>query len=212
MVDADGRVYRFAEWYGYNGTPNAGLRLSDREVANKIKEKEHGLGIWGRQIVRLAGPDCFQKKPDPRGGGQGPSTNDEFVAVDPHLKLRPGDPNRQLKIKQFHQRLMLYDDQPPMMLIYRNCSEFIRTIPNLVVDKNNIEDIDTDGEDHIYDEVCHICMARPLAHDIDAAQVDMERKKKEALRANLDRNSRAVWEDLDRLKRQLDEMHEEGYA
>ncbi len=26
-----------------------------------------------------------------------------------------------------------------------------------------MEDIDTTGEDHVYDEACHVCMARPLA-------------------------------------------------
>jgi hypothetical protein len=51
----------------------------------------------------------------------------------------------------------------PMMVIYKNCSEFIRTVPSLVTDKNDIEDVDTKGEDHIYDEACHICMARPMA-------------------------------------------------
>jgi hypothetical protein len=32
----------------------------------------------------------------------------------------------------------------------------------LVVNPNNPEDIDTDGEDHCYDEAALLCMARPL--------------------------------------------------
>ena len=31
------------------------------------------------------------------------------------------------------------------------------------MDENNIEDVDTKGEDHVYDESCHVCMARPLS-------------------------------------------------
>ena len=50
----------------------------------------------------------------------------------------------------------------PMMQVYSNCTHFIRTIPNIVVNSNNIEDIDTDGEDHIADEAALLCMARPL--------------------------------------------------
>lgn len=211
-VDADGRVYRFAEWYGYNGTPNTGLRLADREVASKIKQKEEALGIWDRNITRLAGPDCFSKKPDPRGGGQGPSTHDEFLAFDTKLQLRPGDPDRKLKIKQFHQRLMLHEDQAPMMLIYRTCDQFTRTIPNLVVDKHNVEDVDTDGEDHIYDEACHICMARPLQHDQDAEKADLKRKELEAKRESLEPSARRVWEELDQMRQQLEEAHEDWEA
>lgn len=33
------------------------------------------------------------------------------------------------------------------------------------MDELKPEDIDTDQEDHIYDEACHICMARPLKQD-----------------------------------------------
>ena len=50
-----------------------------------------------------------------------------------------------------------------MLLVYDVCEQFIRTIPLLVADRHNVEDIDTSGEDHIYDEACHACMARPLA-------------------------------------------------
>ena len=51
----------------------------------------------------------------------------------------------------------------PMIQVYSTCTEFIRTIPTLIVDPTNPEDIDTNGEDHIYDEACHFAMCRPLA-------------------------------------------------
>jgi len=159
-VDADGRLYRFAEWYGSNGSPNQGLRLSDSEIAAGIRERERTLGIAKRPITRLAGPDCFAKKPDYRGGGQGPSTAEVFAGAG--LYLAPGDPARKLKIRQFHERLRPRPDAPPMLLVYETCEDFIRTIPLLTTDRRNVEDIDTTGEDHIYDEACHACMARPL--------------------------------------------------
>jgi hypothetical protein len=55
---------------------------------------------------------------------------------------------------------------PPMMLVYENCEQFIRTIPDLCVDDMNVEDIDTDLEDHIYDDAAQICMARPIALEL----------------------------------------------
>ena len=50
----------------------------------------------------------------------------------------------------------------PMLVVYKNCEHFRRTVPLLVMDETNPEDVDTDSEDHIYDEACHICMARPV--------------------------------------------------
>ena len=40
---------------------------------------------------------------------------------------------------------------------------FIRTIPNLVYDESNVEDIDTRQEDHIYDECRYVLMEHPIA-------------------------------------------------
>lgn len=161
-IDADNRAYRFSEWYGWSGTTDQGLRLPDSDVAKGIKEREVNLGINNRNIIRLCDPTCFNKKPDYKGGGQGPSTAEVFA--DYGLYLTPGDPSRALKIRQFHERLRVPEDGTlPMMVVYDTCQHFIRTIPNLIMDKNNAEDVDTDGEDHIYDEACHICMARPLS-------------------------------------------------
>ena len=145
-IDNDGRVYRFDEWYGWNGSPNQGLRMTDTDIAKGIIAKEKGLGIWGRVNSRLAGSDCFQKRPNYLGGGQGPSTMEVFR--DNGLTLRPADDkNRIAKIKQMHERLR-HDQDMPMMKVYPNCKQFIRTLPNLVVDENNIEDVNTKGEDH----------------------------------------------------------------
>lgn len=163
-VDGDGRLFRFGEWYGSNGSPNQGLRLTDSRIAAGILKREARLGIGGRAITRLAGPDCFAKKPDYRGGGQGPGTAEVFARAG--IYLAPGDPSRVTKIRQFHERLRPRDDGPPMLLVYNTCEHFIRTIPLLVTDPRNVEDIDTTGEDHVYDEACHVCMARPLAPGI----------------------------------------------
>lgn len=176
-LDDDGRFYRFAEWYGWNGTPNVGVRLSDREIADGIKKREKAMGfnveqpvngvtMINPQITRLCDPTCFNKKPDYRGGGQGRSTAEEFKSEG--LILRPGDPSRSLKFRQFHQRLHVPCDESgnvigvPMIQVYSTCIHFLRTLPNLIVNPNNPEDIDTDGEDHVYDEAALLCMARPM--------------------------------------------------
>jgi hypothetical protein len=176
-VDADNRVFRFAEWYGWNGQPDHGMRLTDSQIAEGIIEREFKLGLRDPEtgmeremIYRLAGPDCFSKKPDYKGGGQGKSTAEVFS--EPRIVhelmcegiiLSPGDPSRELKVRQFHERLRVKDGEMPMMLIYDSCKHFIRTIPLLQQDELKPEDVDTKMEDHVYDEACHILMNRPLS-------------------------------------------------
>ena len=167
-VDTADTLIRCAEWYGWDGkTPDVGLRLTDEQIAEGILEREAKLGLQGRDIIRLAGPDCWNRKPNYLGGGQGPSTAEVFR--DKGIRLRPGDPSRTLKIRQFRSRLARQGplDQP-RLLVYSTCRHFIRTIPALCMDELNPEDVDTDAEDHVYDEACHICMARPISlSDVD---------------------------------------------
>lgn len=171
-TDEEGRAIRFNRWYGASG-PNQGLRMADSEVAQGIIDREIRMGFasmsipgdyrsvkWNREIIRYAGFDCFNKKPDYKGGGQGPTTAETFAAYG--LYLSPMDASRHIKIRQFRERLRVREDGWPMLLVYETDDEFFRIMPDLVMDKLDIEDVDSDGEDHIYDEVCHICMARPL--------------------------------------------------
>ena len=169
-TDGDGRVYRFGSWYGASG-PDQGLRMSDSEIAEGIVEREKRMGIDDRMIVRYAGYDCFNKKPDYRGGGQGPTTAETFLRYG--LVLSPMDSRREVKIRQFREYLRVRPDGLPMMLIYDTDDDFFRTVSSLVMDKNNPEDVDTKGEDHMYDEACHICMARPLSASEPVKEMSM---------------------------------------
>ena len=193
-VDDENRVYRFGEWYGWDGKiPNKGARLTDPEIAIGIMEREQRMGILGRKIIRLSGRDCFNRKPNYLGGGQGPSTADEFRAFaarsdimskyntpPDYLNLVPGDPSRELKIRQFRNRLHVTPGRPPMLVVYESCRHFIRTVPSLCLDEMNIEDLEDGQEDHCYDEACHICMARPLSGDLDSFQHIINVQKKTA--------------------------------
>ena len=44
----------------------------------------------------------------------------------------------------------------------RACEDFIRTIPQLQYDAHKVEEVDTEGEDHIADEWRYFCMSRPI--------------------------------------------------
>jgi len=117
-VDSDGRFFLFAEWYGCKqNMPNLGVQMVDNDIAEGILEREKKMGILGRVKRRIAGQDCFRKKPNYQGGGQGPATADEFEAYckradvrkkygeGADLSLFPGDDTRETKIRQVRNRL-----------------------------------------------------------------------------------------------------------
>jgi hypothetical protein len=73
--------------------------------------------------------------------------------------------------QQVHKRLKVQTEvdesgeitsEYPMFKALNSCKGFWRTFPQLREDPRNPEDVDTDQEDHIYDEVRYMCMARPI--------------------------------------------------
>ena len=202
-VDADNRLYRFSEWYGWNGTPGKGLRLTDEQIAEGINQRKKQLHIEGKEIIEICDPTCFNKKPDYKGGGQGPSTAEIFKNGKDSkgkkygIKFKPGDPSRDLKLRQFHSRLRIPEEENelPMLVVYDTCEQFRRTIPLLQTDPLNVEDIDTTMEDHIYDESCHFCMARPIGVDDDKVKKIIAERQHKAKLAELDSSSRHFWEN-----------------
>ena len=73
-----------------------------------------------------------------------------------------GDNERIAGKMQIHHRLCFDERGVPMMYVFLNCRDFIRTFPALTYDINRVEDINTDGEDHIYDETRYMCMYKPI--------------------------------------------------
>jgi hypothetical protein len=208
-IDADGRIFRFGEWYGWTGTPNQGLRLADSQIAEGIISKEMEMGIRtksgglmvdgfdcgrpSRKVTYILSPDCFSRKPDYKGGGQGPSTSEVFARYGLHST--PGDATRDQKIKQFHERLRLPRDESvaPMFQIFDSCTQFIRTVPLLQQDQHNPEDVDTKLEDHIYDEQALLFMARPLSLELPPeAMTSYDRRIDELKRGEDDKYTRVA--------------------
>ena len=66
-------------------------------------------------------------------------------------------------------------DGRPILQIHENCRNLIETIPQLIVDEHNPEDIDTDGPDHSYDALTEaLLMETPhFAQSSGIRQTDM---------------------------------------
>lgn len=154
-VDHDGRLYRILEYYGcVKDSPNEGLKLTTMEQFEEIAriEQEHPW-LAGRTIEGVADPSIWAQD-------GGVSTAE--VAARKGVYFQPGDNKRIPGWMQVHYRFMFDDNGIPMMYVFKNCEAFIRTIPLLVYDEHKPEDLDTDGEDHVADEVRYMCMLNPI--------------------------------------------------
>tara|TARA_R100001163_G_scaffold447_1_gene653 strand:+ start:3924 stop:5360 length:1437 start_codon:yes stop_codon:yes gene_type:complete len=156
----DNALVRYREWYGAAG-PNRGLRLSAEEVGAGIRSREQheriDFSVGDPSIWKFDG---------------GPSIGERLSKMG--VMFRRADNSRIAGWDQLRQRLM-GDDGKPMLYIFKNCTDTIRTLPVLVHDKHRIEDVCTDSEDHCADEIRYACMARPYTRKKPEIEEDIWR-------------------------------------
>ncbi len=154
-----GTLYRYHEIYGCaSNTPNKGLFEPPDVIAKKIREymdfesKKCGVRLHYRCV---ADPAIWD---DRYGSEASPAKVMQKYGV----YFEKGNHERLAGKMQIHYRLEFDDKGFPRMYVFKNCRDFIRTIPTIVYDKHNVEDIDTDCEDHIYDETRYFLMMNPI--------------------------------------------------
>ncbi len=153
-VDEDGRAYLYRELYGADGA-NVGVREEATEQARRVKQIENELES-GRNIFGVADPAIWDES---RGTSGSIITMFEKEGV----YFEKAD-NRRLSGKmQVHRRLAFDDGKRPGLYVFENCVNTIRTLPSLVYSTRNVEDVDTEGEDHIYDALRYFLMLVPMA-------------------------------------------------
>lgn len=154
-VDYDGCVYRIRELYGCRpGSCNVGLEIDPREQARQIREiEESDENLKGRNITGVADPSIFDRS-------RGESIAD--IMEKEGVYWSPGDNHRIAGKMQYHYRLAFDENGRSMFYVFDTCKGFIRTIPGLVYDARNVEDIDTTQEDHIYDECRYYLMEHAI--------------------------------------------------
>ena len=155
-VDYEKRIYRIRELYGSNGTPDTGVEWPPVEVARKIKEIEReDINLKDKKITGIADPAIFA---DDRGAGTSIAAAMEREGV----VFSKGNHERLSGKMQVHNRLRFDEDGRPMLYVFNTCKHFIRTVPALVYSQTDVEDVDTKGEDHIYDELRYVLMEYPI--------------------------------------------------
>lgn len=155
-VDENDVCYRIMEYYGCKkGQPNTGVRMVADDVFAKIHEIEctHPW-LKGKNILGVADPAIW----DAESGESFAET-----AARHRVYFDKGDHKRLPGWMQCRYRMAFDKDGYPMMYVFTTCKDFIRTIPTLIHDEHNVEDLDTEGEDHIADEMRYFFMTRPMA-------------------------------------------------
>jgi hypothetical protein len=161
-----GALLRYREWYGADPRTGAGLRLEAEAVAAGIRERERGERI----ATAVADPSIFA-----RDGG--PSIAERMARAG--VSFRPADNTRVGKAgalsgwDQMRARIT-GSDSGPLLAVFENCRDFIRTVPVLQHDPIRPEDVDTNAEDHIADETRYACLTRPILAKVAPPRGDFD--------------------------------------
>jgi hypothetical protein len=154
-----GALLRYREYYGMEkGKPNVGLKMPAEEVAREIVSRETN-GHRERIAYGILDPAAFAVI-------SGPSIAETLIKGG--CSFRRADNTRTSRDKrmggfdQIRARLKGNEDGDPMLFLFATGVHLIRTLPIMQHDKNNAEDMDTDGEDHAVDELRYACLSRPF--------------------------------------------------
>lgn len=146
-VDPEGRVYTYRELYIRETMPS--------DVAKEIVRLSAGENI----DYTVASPDMWAKRGTARGGMQGETIAETFILNG--VPVIPADNNRLQGWQRMHEYLADAPDGLPWWQIFETCTELIRTLPALVYDKNKVEDVSDECEDHGPESCRYALMSRP---------------------------------------------------
>ena len=158
-VSEDDVLYRIMEFYGAQRSggetmPDVGLKWHADRVFREIAEiEEQHPWLAGKHIQGIADPAIFKEDGGPAIAEAGYRYG---------IYFDPGDNRRIAGWDQVRYRFQFDEYGRPRMQFFKNCADTIRTLPLLMHDEKNGEDIDTKLEDHPADEIRYMCMGRPV--------------------------------------------------
>lgn len=172
-IDEDGNAVRYRELYGCTGKPDEGVRKDPYAVGERIAELEtreeqmvYGIAdksCWytddgGEPVIHLLNKALlkanlvpFNRQADKRKGSR------LTGKMQLHYRLKNSLTGSQDEQSVWRSKNGIY--------VCETCKDFIRTIPQLIYDEKNVEDVDTSQEDHIYDETRYFLASKPVTPD-----------------------------------------------
>ena len=156
-VSPDGQVFLYHEDYGCEpGTYDTGVNASGTDVAKQAGEYAFGQGL-NTMVIDKSIKDVL---------GHGFTVADMFQEegwslIDADKSRVPGKNAVDALLDTF----IGPDQSMPMFQVMDCCRHFIRTFPTLVYNDRNegqFEDVDTRGEDHLYDALRYFAMRHDM--------------------------------------------------
>jgi hypothetical protein len=126
-------------------------QLTPEKVAEGILERRKELGI-GRVSYTVGDPAMFSKT---RGDSIAETMSRNGVTI------RPGVNERELGWMRLMSAFQNAPDGTPWLTYEPSCTYSLRSIPALLADKANPEDVDTKLDDHAADAIRYWAMSRP---------------------------------------------------
>jgi hypothetical protein len=142
----DGR-YHIAREYKFSGQ-------SAEEVAGQIQQITKSLGI-----KRLRYLSCDPAMWQRTGAGRGESIAETLIRRG--LPARKSDNDRFNGWLRCHELLRIREGTDPWITVDPLCVYLARTVPAMLQDKRNPDDMDTTGDDHAVDALRYGAMSRP---------------------------------------------------
>lgn len=148
-----GDLIRLSEWYGSTGKPNVGLNMPAIDIAEGIVDREQDWGLWGKVRAGPADASIFSDY-DPGSSVAGDHKKKKIY----WLACDKASGSRRLGWEKIRTLLsgavgdMGYRDEPGMFACKR-CRTFIRLMPDTPRDDKDLDDVPTEVEDHLQDEV-----------------------------------------------------------
>ena len=149
-----GDLFRIAEIYGWSGVANEGCGHTPAEIARLILEKQEFLGLTRRIQPGPADNSIF----DASGRSSIASDMERLGIRWQRSDKSPGSRKRGwVLLRQLLKGGLTRET--PGLFVFRECAQFIRTIPTLPRDARDPDDIDTAAEDHVADETRYRILA-----------------------------------------------------
>ncbi len=141
-------------------------KLVAEDVAKGIVERRAELGI-ASVAYTVVDPSMKNKT----GHGQGESFMETFARNG--VPCRVGHNNREMGWPRLAAAFKIAPDGVPWLTFDPNCKYLLRSVPALLADKHNPEDVDSALDDHGADMLRYFVMSRPpLDRDVPAAAVE----------------------------------------
>lgn len=149
-----GDLYRVAEWYGcVNGARNEGLRMLAKDVGQGIVDREDDWGIAGRVKAGPADAAIFDEENGNNIARDMRDAGAKFQAAD----KSPGSRKQGWEIVRRALKNALLPEtgtrESPGLFFFNTCHQALELIPTTPRDEKDPDDVDTDAEDHIADEL-----------------------------------------------------------